>query len=121
MMKQKLQLPEALTQLLNLRRSLQRQLSKIQEGEETLRFGPERLQCPRGPTDGNWSEYDAELAGSCSFHMGLRVILPRDYMMQEIAETATHFWRPQELGKETADYFLILKIHWEENPNEILL
>ena len=53
--------------------------------------------------------------------MGVQVILPRDYMMQEVAETATHFWRAQELGKEKAGHFLILKIHWEENPNKILL
>ena len=55
---------------------------------------------------------------SCSFHMGVQAILPRGDMMQEIAEATTHFLRPQKRGKETADYFLILKINWEENHSK---
>lgn len=39
-------------------------------------------------------------------------------MMQETAEAATQFLRRQELGKETADSFLILKPVWEKNSNK---
>lgn len=39
-------------------------------------------------------------------------------MMQEIAEAATQILRHQELGKETADSFLILKFVWEKNSNK---
>lgn len=47
-----------------------RQLSKIQEGEETLRFSLEWFQCPWGPISGNWSEHNTKAMGSCSFHTG---------------------------------------------------
>ena len=59
---------------------LSAQLSQIQEGEGTLSFNPEWLQCPREPIDVNWSEYNTKLMGSFSFHMGVQVILPRDFI-----------------------------------------
>lgn len=40
-------------------------------------------------------------------------------MMQETAEAATYFLWYQELGKETIDYFLILKTLWEENAKNL--